>query len=119
MRTPFHEILHPPEVRGQQQRRYWIAVVGWLVLVILVVALVGILGYLAVVSLKAKFGTDGLRPYEMWILGFLLAGLGGSIFLGDYLWGLLFVSTGYLSLPLRRVIPIRILNAFMHTSNVG
>lgn len=97
MRKPFHEILHPPEVKGAQQYRYWIAVMGWLVLVIMVAALVGILGYLAVVSIEAKFGTEGLRPYEMWILGFLLLGLGGSIFLGDFLWGLAFIKTGYLS----------------------
>ena len=97
MRRPFQEFLHPPEVKGAAKRRYWIAVGGWFFLVMLMFGLVGALLYLAVTSMEARYGTEALRPYEMWLLGTLLISLVGAVFLGDYLWGLLFVRTGYLS----------------------
>jgi hypothetical protein len=97
MRKPFYEILHPAEVKGAQRGRYWIAVGGWFFLVVLLLMLFGVLGYLLVIVLETNLGADALRAYEMWALAILLALMGGSIFLGDYLWGLLFIKTGFLS----------------------
>lgn len=97
MRKPFHEILHPPEVKGAQQHRYWIAVMGWLVF-----ALFGFLFFVGLEALlmflyERRFGATALGAQGEWILGgVLISGVLG-VFLGDFLWGLAFIKTGYLS----------------------
>ena len=97
MPKPFHDILHPPEVQGRQLRRYWIAVAGWFVLMLLGILLLGGLVLIAVYLLESRFGTTALDPYEMWIFGGMLVSGGLGIFLGDWIWRRLFVKTGYLS----------------------
>ncbi|MCL5061189.1 MAG: hypothetical protein M1449_12405 [Candidatus Thermoplasmatota archaeon] len=97
MRKPFHDFLNPPEVKGGGQRRYWIAVVAWLVMMLTtLIILSGIL--LAVVAiLETRMGTEALRPYDMWLFMSLIFVLIASILLSDQLWGRLFVKSGYLS----------------------
>lgn len=97
MHKYFHNILHPPEVEGSQQKRYWVAVACWFFLVVLSIMLPGILGYFVAVSLEENLGSDALRPYEMWVLTILLGLIGGGVFIGNYLWSLIFVKTGFLS----------------------
>jgi hypothetical protein len=100
-RKPFQGILHPPEVKGTQQRRYWIAVAGWFIFILLGIAILGGLELWAIYLLEHQLGSNALTDVlgfdEIWLLaGTLMIGVLG-IFLGDYLWGLLFIKTGYLS----------------------
>lgn len=97
MRKPFHDILHPPEVKGDGRRRYWIAVVAWLAIAISILFILGGMLLAAVAVLEEKMGTEALRPYDIWL--FMLVILVGivSALLGDQLWGKLFVKSGYLS----------------------
>lgn len=97
MRKPFHDILHPPEVKGGGQRRYWIAVVAWLVMMQIMLAASGGILFAVVTALEDRMGTEALRPYETWILMSLLFTGMASILLSDQLWGKLFVKSGYLS----------------------
>lgn len=101
MRKPFHEILHPPEVKGAQQHRYWIAVAGWFALILLGIAILGGLELWAVYLIEHRLGPNALTGVlgidEIWLLaGTLMIGV-LAIFLGDFLWGLVFIKTGYLS----------------------
>lgn len=97
MRKPFQDILHPPEVKGKGQRRYWIAVVAWFVMMLLMLATLGGILLIIVTALENKMGSDVLRPYDMWILmSVILTGI-ASILLSDQLWGKLFVKSGFLS----------------------
>lgn len=97
MRKPFHDILHPPEVKGGAQRRYWIAIVAWLVIALTMLFILGEVLLAAVAALEERIGSEALRPYDIWL--FMLVILTGiaSVLLGDQLWGRLFVKSGYLS----------------------
>lgn len=97
MHKPFHDVLHPPELQGRERRRYWIAVAGWFVFMLLGIGGVGGVALTIILVLEAKIGTDGLKSYEGLVLGFGLLNIVISIFLGDYLWGKVFVKSGYLS----------------------
>lgn len=97
MRKPFHDILHPPEVKGGGQRRYWIAVVAWFVMMFAMLFTLGGALLAAVSALEARMGTEALRPYDTWLLiSVMLTGV-ASILLSDQLWGKLFVKSGFLS----------------------
>lgn len=97
MRKPFHDILHPPEVKGGGQRRYWIAVVAWFAMMFAMLFILGGVLLAVVAALEARIGTEALRQYDTWLLiSVMLTGV-ASILLSDQLWGKLFVKSGYLS----------------------
>jgi hypothetical protein len=97
MHKPFHDVLHPPELQGRERHRYWNAVVGWFVLTMGVAGSILFLLSQMIAWIESRQGTEALRPFESWILSGLLLGLVISILLGDYLWGKVFVKSGYLS----------------------
>lgn len=97
MRKPFHDILHPPEVKGGGQRRYWIAVMAWFVMMFAMLFILGGVLLAVVAALEARIGTEALRQYDTWLLiSVMLTGV-ASILLSDQLWGKFFVKSGYLS----------------------
>lgn len=97
MHKPFHDVLHPPELQGRERRRYWIAVGGWFVLTMACLALSLTLWIGVLVLIEGEsFLSDRTpaKPYGLW--GVLVCVVVGA-FLGDYLWGKVFVKSGYLS----------------------
>lgn len=97
MHKPFHDILHPPELQGRERRRYWMAVGGWFVFMMtcLILSLALWIGILVLIEGESFFSDETpAKPYGLWgVLVFTVIG----IFLGDYLWGKVFVKSGYLS----------------------
>jgi len=97
MHKPFHDVLHPPELQGRERRRYWIAVGGWFVAVTSIVSLIGLLNVLAAYWAENRFTEEWLARYDYLMLPLLLVSMSSGILLGDYLWGKIFVKSGYLS----------------------
>jgi len=96
MHKPFYDVLHPPELQGRERRRYWVAVGGWFVFMLSGMGLCfgGLAG--AIWALQSTYG-DEVFANDNWVLwSGLLCGVIG-ILLGDYLWGKVFVKSGYLS----------------------
>lgn len=101
MHKPFHDVLHPPELQGRERRRYWIAVGGWFVFTI---GGIGFYGYILVLIaeyLERAYGDNFMMEAfglaDQWLLAAVLLVGVISIFGGDYLWGKVFVKSGYLS----------------------
>jgi len=101
MRKPFEDILHPPEVKGNQQWRYWVAVGGWFIFVLFGIAFLGGVELWYLSLLEQRYGPNAFQEFfgvdEIWLLGATLITIVSGIFFGNYFWGLLFVRTGYLS----------------------
>lgn len=97
MHKPFHDVLHPPELQGRDRRRYWIAVAGWFFVVFSAVGSILFFYYQLLVWIDQAYGSERLEPYQSVLLGGLLLSGGAGFFLGDYLWGKVFVKSGYLS----------------------
>lgn len=99
MHRPFHDVLHPPELHGRERRRYWIAVVGWFVITIGGLGFYGSILLAVVKRLESAYGPNftvfGLG--DEWLLTAVILLVFLSAFLGDYLWGKVFVKSGYLS----------------------
>lgn len=103
MHKPFHDVLHPPELQGRERRRYWIAVGGWFVFTLGGLGFFGSILLAVVERLENVYGPTSnflvtvFGPNDEWLLaiGILIVVL--SFFLGDYLWGKVFVKSGYLS----------------------
>lgn len=96
MRKPFQEVLHPPELKGLERRRYWIAAACWLPCVLM--CMWGSY-YLLVGAFSWIYGDGFTKGNEAGnvVLWSSLALVGTCVFLGDYLWTKIFVSSGYLS----------------------
>ena len=96
-RKPFQEILHPPELRGKEKRRYWLAVGGWFActfgFLVLSGAVIMMVTYYAVLI----FGESRMSKHSLWFLGVGLVVMIAAFILGDRLWGRLFTKSGYLS----------------------
>lgn len=87
-------VLHPPELKGKDRRRYWLAVGGWfgLLVGILTGLLVGF--YLVLAPIEKSF--PNLPFKEIVLIGGIAIVIGGAI-LSDRLWSRLFIQSGYLS----------------------
>ncbi|MCG3188107.1 MAG: hypothetical protein IOMNBAOH_02831 [Rhodocyclaceae bacterium] len=101
MHKPFHDVLHPPELQGRDRRRYWIAVAGWFVFMLAAVSFLGVIELMVAKELDRQYGPSFMSTAfnlgDEWLLAItLFTGVLG-IFLGDYLWGKVFVKSGYLS----------------------
>jgi hypothetical protein len=101
MHKPFHDVLHPPELQGRERRRYWIAVAGWFVLTIGGMGFYGSILLAVVQHLESAYGSEFMATVfglaDEWLLAMVILIVFLSIFLGDYLWGKVFVKSGYLS----------------------
>ena len=98
MLKPVQAILHPPELKGKDRRRYWLAVVAWLFFMmmslVLAGAAVGGIGY----AIQSYYGEAFLNSYAVGILlvPFVIA-IPIAILLSDNIWSHLFIHSGYLS----------------------
>ncbi|MCL5059794.1 MAG: hypothetical protein M1449_04330 [Candidatus Thermoplasmatota archaeon] len=90
-------ILHPPELKGRERRRYWIAVGGWFAVILGLLSILGSALLLVVGWLEGHFGTAALSPYGSLILACVLIIGVASVLGGDRLWLRLFILSGYLS----------------------
>jgi hypothetical protein len=105
MHKPFHDVLHPPELQGRERRRYWIAVGGWFVFTIGGIGFYGSILLAVVAHLEGTYGTNFMTivfgiaddQADKWLLAAGLLVVVISFFGGDYLWGKVFVKSGYLS----------------------
>lgn len=89
-------ILHPPELKGRERRRYWLAVAGWLAITLSLLLVMGG-GLLGIVWLCELVWGAAYRQYEeLALLGLLIGGV-VSVIYGDRLWYRLFIRSGYLS----------------------
>lgn len=91
-------ILHPPELKGKERRRYWLAVGGWFG------CLIGLLGiffsifFAFLYILEKIFGEPFLNElHAAWFLIPMCAGGIVTIILSDRLWSHLFIKSGYLT----------------------
>lgn len=92
-----HTILHPQELKGREHRRYWIAVLGWFVVMLGLLAVLGGALLVVVWGLEERFGTAALAPYESLIFGSGIVICIVGVLGGDRLWLHLFINSGYLS----------------------
>jgi hypothetical protein len=90
-------ILHPPELKGRERLRYWLAVSAFLPIAATLLLLTGGGVVLVLWSLETSLGEEAVAPYvEFFMFSILVCGL-MSVFLGDRLWTRLFLKSGYLS----------------------
>lgn len=87
-------ILHPPELKGKDRRRYWLAVGGWFLLLIL--TLVALFCMLYGVMMVLEPYLQGMPIKETVLVLVIVVGVGGVI-LSDRLWSRIFIQSGYLS----------------------
>ena len=96
MRINLQEILQPPELRGADKQRYWIAIFSWFALLIGVIIILASVLIVIVIWVENTYGEEYLGAHG-WALSALFACAILSVLIGDHLWGRLFVKSGYLS----------------------
>lgn len=88
-------ILHPPELKDKDRRRYWLAVVGWFVCLMFTLLVFFTILYALMVAVE-RYLPEITKTKEF--VGALLIVVGVSgIILSDRLWSRLFIHSGYLS----------------------
>lgn len=91
-------ILHPPELKGPERRRYWVAVVGWFGCMLGMLCVFFLLYFGVFYLLERAFGQSFLNNLNAgWVLVPMGAGGVITIQLSDHVWYRLFVLSGYLS----------------------
>lgn len=94
-----HTILHPPELKGRERRRYWLAVTGWFVSTVLggVGTAIPYIIFLAWSETNAPRIIEFIDQNQILVpIGIILLFIGGC-FAGNYIWYRLFILSGYLS----------------------
>lgn len=91
-------ILHPPELKGKDRRQYWLAVTGWLLLMVIMLLGVGSVVGIVVYSTQWLLGEAFVQSHAQWIILIpFITLIPIAIIFSDRLWTRLFIHSGYLS----------------------